>query len=222
MCHDKPDSSALLREKLSEAFAVTLFDSGSEKCPPKNPDVVFPNLYWTGCWNQAIHCFPDCDALWVIGGDVSLVEPAHVYRESIESAMPFGCWSPAIKGRCRPLMSVDHVMGRPWSVWHLEGVAMAVSRQLINVIDRLPSINKFGWGLDIWLCWRSWTAQMRNVLDGRVTLVHPEHCGYDGGAAMREMGEFLKSEIGPRWRDELRYWSDDFDPNVRGPLKRVQ
>jgi GT2 family glycosyltransferase len=218
MCHNTPDTTARLWSELSGVFDVSVIDSGSDpEHMPLCPDVErCENLYWTGCWNKAIDMVGDADVLWVLGGDLELRAPAGDYLEAIRTAMPFGCWSPAVVGRCRPLMDSGRAAGRVLEVWHLEGMGMAVSREALEVIGRLPEENRLGWGLDIWMCWKSWKADMRNVLDGRVRLFHPAIQGYGADDAWTEMGEFFSGFMGAGWRNELRYWSDDFDKNVRG------
>jgi GT2 family glycosyltransferase len=188
----------------------------------KTDEVIYcDNFYWTGCWNYAIELFEDTDAdiLWVLGGDVELRGEAADHVSAMKSAMPFGCWHPGVDGVSRPLVQHSQTGGKPWEVWHLEGIAMAVSRQAVHEFKRLPKDNKFGWGLDIWLNWRCWKVSMRNILDGRVKIFHPDLRGYSTNAAHSEMFTWFEKTVGGNYRDELHYWSDDFSYNKIGPMK---
>ena len=222
MCHNSPDTTERIRRELIDVVdKMWVVDSGSDEgCRAAFSDEVIycDNYYWTGCWNYAIELFEDsdCDVLWVIGGDIELRGNPLDYRKAIESAWPFGCWHPGVDGISRPLMQASETDGKAWSVWHLEGIAMAVSREAIHEFKELPTDNKLGWGLDIWMSWRCWTANQRNVLDGRVKVFHPDLRGYNSGEAHIEMLTWFDKHIGGEWRNELHYWHDDFDYNTIG------
>jgi hypothetical protein len=81
----------------------------------------------------------------------------------------------------------------------------------------IPESNKIGWGVDFWFCWKSWKAEMRNILDGRVTIQHPHDCGYNPDEAIKEMGRFLAEVGGPNWGPELRAhpFFEEFEHNLR-------
>lgn len=219
MCHNSPDTTERLRkELLSVVDRLWVVDSGSDKDSRarKTDEVIYcDNLYWTGCWNYAIQLFreTDADILWVIGGDIELRGDPKKHIECMKSAMPFGGWHPGVDGVSRALVQHSKAQGNAWEVWHLEGIAMAISRQAMHQIDGLPEDNKYGWGLDIWMNWRCWKAGMRNVLDGRVKIFHPDLRGYSSYNAHSEMFVWLESKLGKNYRDELHFWSDGFDYN---------
>ena len=221
MCHNTPETSDNIRQKLSPLIDVVVIDSGSsEDSRAKLADgvVYCENLFWTGCWKYAIELMEaaSADVLWVIGGDVVLSSEAEDYIKSIESSLPFGCWHPVVDGASRPLMQASNNPKIPVSVWHLEGIAMAVSKEAVSAFNVIPTDNQYGWGLDIWMCWKSWTSSQRNVLDGRVTIHHPKLRGYSSDSAHREMIQWFLKHVGPDYRDKLHYWSDDADYNRIG------
>ena len=164
--------------------------------------------------------YGDRDFLWVIGGDISLIDAPDYFHYAFRSMMPFnvGCWSPAISGKHRDIMSAEKAAGRVWNVYHLEGQALALSKSLMDDLNHtIPEPNRLGWGVDFWFCWKSWRADRKNVLDGRVKIRHPFVCGYNVDEAQKEMTEFLAMVGGPNWGLELRAhpWFDQFENNLR-------
>lgn len=221
ICHNTPETTEKLYSGLSQCFDVTVFDSGSDEDKrPKCPADTFQNLYWPGCWREAMKRYGGADFLWVVGGDVSLMKEPAYYHYALNTMTLFnvGCWSPCVSGKCRDVMSADKAAGRVWNVYHLEGQALALSKEVMKMVDfTIPESNKLGWGVDFWFCWKSWKAGMRNVLDGRVSIYHPEVCGYNPTEALSEMAGFLALVGGPNWGPELRAhpYFERFENNLR-------
>jgi len=223
MSHNSPDTTERIRRGLvgNDSLDVRIIDSGSEdECKARKTEetTYCDNLYWTGCWSYAIELFEDsdCDVLWVLGGDVELRSTAQEYVEAISSAMPFGCWHPGVDGISRPLMQHANTDGKPWEVWHLEGITLAVSREALSEMGEMPKDNKYGWGVDIWINHKSWSSGMKNVLDGRVKVFHPDLRGYSSYDAHSEMLSWFTKLFGPKFRDKLHFWADGFSYNVIG------
>lgn len=221
MCHNTPDSTDELYRRMFGSLDVTVFDSGSDEDKrPKCPAERLPNLYWTGCWLEAMRRWGDVDFLWVVGGDVSLESDPRSYADAMASMRGHNvaCWSPVVNGRAHDYMQAAKAKGRVWSVYRLEGQAMALSGEMMGRIGRkFPPGNKLGWGIDVWLCWKAWTSGMRNVLDGRVSVAHPDGTGYDVNEAARQCECFLYSVVGPRWPLDTRTMEvfETFEVNVR-------
>ena len=219
MSHDTPKTTKSLYDLLHGTFDVTVFNVGShEGMSPSCPVDLYPNLYYVGCWREAMRRFGDYDVVWVIGGDVTAENSASEYKEAIETAMPFGTWSPTINGYCREVMSKNRAKGRVLNVFHLEGIASAISQDMMRMIDwDIPDGSKLGWGIDLWMSWMGWSIMSRNILDGRVSLKHPESCGYSRQSARMEMNGFLENAVGSDWDKELRTAPDlgRFDNNIR-------
>lgn len=222
MSHDTPFTTRALYDIFSGTLDVTVMDVGSSKGKePPCPADRYPNLYYTGCWREAMKRFGEYDVVWVIGGDVTARNTAAEYRYAIETAMPFGLWSPTFSGYSREVMSDDKAVGLTFNVFHLEGIALAISRDMIKQIGGdIPGDNILGWGVDIWMSWVGWTTARRNVLDGRVSMYHPEGCGYSRKEARIEMDKFMKTTVGPDWYKEARIAPElgQFRHNVRSIL----
>ena len=222
MSHNQPASTDELHGRLSRCFDVTVFDSGSDEGrSPTCPSERLPNLYWTGCWNEAMRRYgAECDFLWVLGGDVELLnEPEeYAYYLGATRAYNVACWSPAVRGKARPFMKADAAAGKVHSVYHLEGQALALSAAMMRAIGcALPSGSRLGWGVDVWLSWKGWTSGMRNILEGRVALGHPEGTGYDCVEAGEECERFLSAHVGGTWQLEARMvpFLERFENNIR-------
>lgn len=224
MSHDAPMTTKALYDLMAGTLDVTVMNVGSSegKGPPCPAD-LYPNLYYTGCWRESMMRFGEYDVVWIIGGDVTAENTAAEYREAIETAMPFGIWSPAFHGYCREVMSAPKAAGRALNVFHLEGIAMAISRDMMEQIGGdIPGGSVLGWGIDLWLSWAGWSTARRNVLDGRVSMRHPEGCGYSREAARREMDEFMEVAVGSNWKEEARIAPEfgRFERNVREVLSK--
>ena len=65
MNHDNRGSTNKLYHKLSSEFDVSVFDSGSKNEERSDYTThVFPNVFWTGCWNHAMSLFKCFDVIW--------------------------------------------------------------------------------------------------------------------------------------------------------------
>lgn len=223
MCHNTQCTTDALYYALEPILDVTVFNVGSEDgkgptCPHDN----YPNIYYTGCWKEAMRRFGDYDVLWVIGGDVTLKNTGMEYREAIETSMPFAFWSPVVDGYSRAIMHEKLVQGRVLNVYHIEGIAMAVSHEIMEKINySIPEGSTLGWGIDLWMSLVGWNSPRCNILDGRVVMKHPETCGYSRPEAMRQMYRFLSQMFGPTWPLEVRSAEmfSSFSQNIRSVLK---
>ena len=206
MSHDTPKTTKALYDLLSGTLDVTVMNVGSsEGMSPQCPADLYPNLYYTGCWREAMYRFGNYDVLWMIGGDVTAQNSASEYKCAIETAMPFGLWSPVIEGYCREIMHKHRAGGKVWNVYHLEGIATAISLDMMRQITwDIPPGSKLGWGVDLWMSWFGWSTMQRNILDGRVAFQHPESCGYSRQEALAEMGGFMENAVGVNWHADAR------------------
>lgn len=205
--HNQRSTSETLLETLSESFDVALLDSGSrhEEVSPSTA-IAVRNEGWSGCWNEAWRAFPEADAIWGIGGDCALLRPAAEYRSAIESAWPFGIWSPMIEGASHSYMRSGDEAGRIFSVKFLEGIAFAIARPVWQAACPFGIDNPIGHGEDLRACHASRRLMLLNLLDGRVTLAHPPSERYDREEAKRQMFEGLTRRLGPCWPDTLEWW----------------
>jgi hypothetical protein len=215
--HNMPAQADDLFSKLVIAFEdVELIDCGSD--PEKIPQyltIPLPNVYWEGAWLEAMKRWADYDVVWVIGADIKLLGQPREYRRAIEEAMPFGCWSPSIRGRAHPFMLSAYYDGQRRRVKNVEGMALAVSGELIRHIDGKFAVStKVGFGQDYWLCAMARQNEMYNYIDGTVVVEHPSAIGYNEKEAHEEMNKAFGEHFGDDFRQTLFEYRQDFEGNL--------
>lgn len=215
--HNQPEQADALYGTLAGAFdGVELLDCGSD--PDKVPmhlTVSLPNVYWEGAWLEAMERWKDCDVIWVVGADIQLDEDAASYRRAIETAMPFGCWSPAIHGRAHPFMHPELYAGQCKRVKNVEGMALAVSGKLVRAMGAKFDVStKIGFGQDYWLCAKARQRKMPNYVDGSVTVHHPAAIGYNEQEAHDLMEQAFSERFGANFRRTLFDYDQSFEGNL--------
>ena len=216
--HNEPERTERIHGFLQGGFdEVEIIDSGSD--PDKVPagvTIALPNVYWTGAWNELLTRYSDWDAIWMLPDDIEFKNSVDEYRQAIETAMPFGCWSPCIEGRAHPFMKAENfVDGLPMEVINSEGMALAVSGELAREVQHLVE-GSAGYGQDFWLCFRSRKMGLRNILDGRVRIFHEEEVRYDDQKWLEEMNEVFGRLYGANFREEIFEYREDFQGNTLG------
>lgn len=150
--------------------------------------------------------FGDSDVVWGIGGDCTLDHDPERIREAMETAFPFGTWSPAINGRAHEYMKPPVGYAKVFSVRYLEGIAFAISQPLWKIIEQFDPVNYIGHGHDLRACFLARETRMKNILDGRVSLSHPPSSDYDLELARVQMFESLNRTVGNDWSDSMEWW----------------
>ena len=215
--HNKPENADKLFTQLNGVFdRVELWDSGSDSNKiPLNVTQSFGNIYWTGCWNEIMRTMSDYDAVWMIGCDITLNSIPEEYLMCLREQLPFGCWSPCVEGRAHPFMLAENYWhGNPRSVKNIEGMAMAVSGELMRHVGKLMDGSTIGFGQDYWLCNQARSLEMKNVIDGRVKIHHPPEIGYDEKKAHDEMEKIFTEKYGSQFRQEVFEYDQRYEQNL--------
>ena len=219
--HNKPENADRLYEQLAPVFDdVEIFDNGSDANQvPIHVTRSRENVYWTGTWNEVMETCSDYDAVWVLGCDLTLLSHPKEYRKAIESSLPFGCWSPCIQGRAHPFMLASAFQDKqPKSVKNIEGMALAMSGDLMRKVKKLVPGSHIGFGQDFWLCYRARQEGMKNIIDGRVIVNHPIRIGYDEQEASRQMEKAFGKLYGSDYRNTIFEYDQRPEYNVVGEL----
>lgn len=219
--HNKPENADKLYELLNEAFDVEIWDSGSDSDKmPINLTKSYPNIYWTGAWNEIMRLYSDYDVVWMLGCDIELRSKSFEYLEAIEKSLPFGCWSPCVEGRAHPFMQAhNYVHGEPVRVKNIEGMCMALSGNLMRKVNRLMEGSQIGFGQDFWLCYVSRQYGMENIIDGRVKVYHPAGIGYDENLALQQMEETFGGFYGKNYRWNIFEYDETYEGNKMNQSK---
>lgn len=219
MHYNKPENADRLYEQLAPVFDdVEIFDNGSDSNKiPIHTTRSRENVYWTGTWNEVMATCSGYDAVWVLGCDIELKNKPKEYRDAIEASLPFGCWSPCIDGRAHPFMQAEYFKDhKPLEVKNIEGMALAVSGNLMRQVGELVPGSTIGYGQDFWLCYRARKAGMRNIIDGRVSVHHPEGQGYNDVEALRQMFDTFGKAYGADFRRTIFEYDERFGYNLIG------
>ena len=215
--HNMPENADKLYEQLAPVFDdVEIFDSGSDSDKiPIHLGRSFPNIYWTGAWNEIMRTCQNYDAVWMLGCDVTLEGPPEKYRLFLEESLPFGCWSPSIEGRAHPFMRTSNYgFGHRARVKNIEGMAMAISGELMKKVQKLVDGSPIGFGQDFWLCHMARKNGLANYIEGRVAIHHPERIGYDEREAHRQMEQTFSALYGKDYRKVIFEYSESYEGNL--------
>lgn len=217
--HNNKIEAENLYAHLSLGFKdVELWDSGSNKDQlAKYTTHSFGNIYVTGAWDYAVKNYKDWDAVWLVHSDVKMINTAQQIKAAIESAYPFGCWSPCLNGRAHDYMQAKHFKGQYSglvSVKNIESQCMAFSGPLMNDIGEMIQGSKYGFGYDFWLCYRARLMGLKNYIDGRVMAYHPEGTGYSIEEANQEQFRIFSAKYGPNFYKDIFEFSPDFIGNL--------
>ena len=215
--HNMPENADGLCHQLKMAFDdVELIDCGSDpNNMPASLTVSLDNVYWEGAWLEAMRRWKNYDVVWILGGDIKLCQAPKEYRQAIEEAFPFGCWSPAIDGRAHPFMMFDKYYEERRRVKNIEGMALAVSGDLIRKIDGKFAVStEIGFGQDYWLCAMARKHGLPNYIDGAVVVEHPSSIGYNEEYAHDKMDEAFGAEFGADYRRTLFEYDQSFEGNL--------
>jgi len=215
--HNSPSHADELFEQLSTGFDdIELIDSGSEPDKiPKHLTLSLPNVYWTGGWEAIFERWSDYDAVWMVGDDIELRSPAVDYRKAIEKALPFGCWSPAVDGRAHEFMLPRNIPEKDsYEVLNLEGMAMAMSGELIRTLGGNFEIDTKGYGQDFWLCYKAREIGLKNIIDSRVEIYHPPELRYNDGEFLQQMNVKFGEAFGYNFRETIFKYINNFHGNL--------
>lgn len=193
--HNQRFTAEKLYSSLAQCFDVALLDSGSapEEISPATTH-SFDNLYWTGCWNKSWELFSDYDVIWGIGGDCVLNSTPMDFKDALASVPSFGIWSPDILGHAMPYMKLNE--SKVLSVKFVEGIAFALSKSLWTEVGPFDSKNYLGWGHDVIHSHFSRQRGMKNIVDGRVQLLHPPSVQYNHQTARILMSAIMRRVLG--------------------------
>ena len=170
-------NAIFLKEFFGKKFETILIDSSTPGGCPK-ADVVIPNTYYPGLWDEAVSQAIQRSTEWLlfIASDVELVH-AEMMHECILEALDdsnIQLWTPSIAHNSRA--SFKSTFNRSTAGMRLggvvEGFCFMARTSLLRSFHPVPKENVFGWHIDVVTAMRA--HEIGNVaVDDRIMIYHP-------------------------------------------------
>ena len=174
------ESADKLKRFFSKYFRTVLIDSSSPK-KPELTDVVIPNRYYSGLWNEAVHqaCLGDYSWLLFCASDVSLMTPQHVVNLACEvvNRGEVGVCTPSLRPDSRTSypQCIQGGTGKLRSCMVVEGfffIGRVEILRKIYLVDTSRII--YGWGIDAMTAFLATRMGYHVMVDDRSIIHHPE------------------------------------------------
>ena len=168
-----------LKARLAAHFETLLVDGGSPTAP-RTADVVVPNLYYSGLWNEAVRLTLERRKPWLlfVASDVQISDIdllAACIRDVLRKKSA-GIYTPSLRpdSRASYQASICRGTGRMRECFVNEGFFFLART---NILSRVYPIdlqrNRYGWGVDVMACWHAYRTGHQVLVDDRVTIYHP-------------------------------------------------
>ncbi|MDB4336783.1 class I SAM-dependent methyltransferase [Synechococcus sp. AH-603-M21] len=171
------ENAILLKKFFGAKFETILIDSSTPGgCP--EADIVIPNTYYPGLWNEAVGQAIQRNSEWLlfVASDVELVN-AEMMHDCILEALDdssIQLWSPSITDNSRA--SFKSTVNRPTAGMRLggvvEGFCFMARRSLLCSFHPVPKENIFGWHIDVVTAMRAHEIG-KVAVDDRIMIYHP-------------------------------------------------
>ncbi len=200
---DFSENADKLKRGLEPFFETILIDAESPQIPTR-VDTVIPNQYYPGLWNAAVQVSLNKNFGWLlfIASDV-VVENFDGLARSVRSTLrntEIGVWSPSLNLHSRSSFELqkNRLTSGIREVGIIEGFIFLARTNLLSTIFPAPPENRYGWGIDIALCFESFKSGLKVVVDDAVKVFHPEKLNsheIDDQEALRNSNDYLGEEI---------------------------
>ena len=172
------ENAVLLKEFFGAHFETILVDSSTPGgCP--EADIVIPNRYYPGLWDEAVSQAIQHNADWLlfIASDVELIN-AEMMQECIHEALDdssIQLWTPSIAHNSRA--SFKSTFNRFSAGMRLggvvEGFCFMARTSLLRSFHPAPKENTFGWHIDVATAIRAHEIG-KVAVDDRIMIYHPQ------------------------------------------------
>lgn len=192
--YNKNDNAQRLKKIFEPHFPTYIFDSGSE--PPCPGAIHYDNIYYGGMWNEAVKKSRNAKWCCIITSDVQI--DASMERlipdrmKQISTSSQVGNYQPS----CHP-SGRSHQYGYNKStrnfrqVPYFEGWFQMYRTDLSFSVDL--SLNRIGWGTDLYLCKKARDKGLLNIVDDAVMVLHPKETGFSNHEASQQMDAWVKT-----------------------------
>lgn len=168
-----------LKTRLAPLFETFLVD-GSSPTAPRTADVIVPNLYYSGLWNEAVRLALERRKAWLlfVASDVQISDVnllADCLRDVLKRRSA-GIYTPSLRpdSRASYQATICRDTGRIRECFVNEGFFfLARTRILSRVYPIDLQRNRYGWGIDVMACLHAYRTGHQVLVDDRVTIYHP-------------------------------------------------
>ena len=209
--HDFSSAADDLKARLHQHYETRLIDSGSPQ-PPKTADILLPNWFYTGLWNEAVNLAIRKSAAWLmfVASDVQIDDTALLARCAEESLgdESVGIYTPSLSRSSRASFDSCYCRetGGVRECYLAEGFFFFARTELLAGFHPMNrDVHKYGWGIDFFSCYQAYRAGYKVVADDRVCIYHPAAVHtIDRKAALAECGEFIKDQAARRFLERVK------------------
>jgi hypothetical protein len=177
--HNFNENAVVLKAFFSSQFETLLIDSGSRD-KHSAFDVCFPNIYYSGLWNEAVKLSLSRSAEWLLfcASDITIDEPNAVLKYVVEASCNprIGIYTPSLDPASRAYFQECVFRGSNTlrSVKAIEGFFFLARLEILLPLYPIPSeINLIGNRVDQFACDISFRRGHLNVVDDRWKIFHP-------------------------------------------------
>jgi len=176
--YDFSEQADKLKRRFARKLPTVLIDSSSP-VPPTLADVVIPNAFYPGLWNEAVRTAGENRFTWMmfVASDVEIDDVNAVCRRAVEAIQDprLGVWTPSLKPGSRSAAQACLNRGSQ-SVREcglIEGFFFLARVDLLACLYPIEKDNIYGWGADIALNYHGYAHGFGSFVDDRVTIFHP-------------------------------------------------
>jgi len=197
------ENAQRLKSIFEPYFPTYIFDSGSE--PPCPSAIHYDNIYYGGMFNELIKKGKNYEWTCLITSDVQIADnfikaiPERMMQ--VMNSSEIGNYQPSCDSRGRSHdYGYNKSTGNFRSVPYFEGWFQMFRTNLGFSVDL--SLNKIGWGTDLYLCKKARDRGLLNIVDDSVVVFHPKETGFSNQEANQQM---------QAWKSTL----PDFENNIK-------
>jgi len=186
--YNNNENAQRLKEIFQPYFPTYIFDSGSS---PECPNAIhYENIYYGGMLNELIKKGKNYEWCCLITSDVEIAD--EMVKAIPERMMQV--WNNPQAGNYQPSCvhqgrshdyGYNKSTGNFRSVPYFEGWFQMFRTSLGFSVDL--SLNRIGWGTDLYLCKRARNKGLINIVDDAVAVLHPRETGFSNYEANQQM-----------------------------------
>lgn len=193
--NDNDNALKLKNDFIDNGFNVIIIDSGSNIQNEKF-DIKLGNVYYNGLLNESIKntISKNKKYMFFIASDVIIDNVESIKEILINLDDDIYLYSPSSNGQSHPWCK-NRNTNYLRDVIFIEGFIFLANVELLKTIFPINlNINKFGYGVDILLGYRTFKQfKKRCVIDDRITVYHREGTGYNTHLATIEMNNWINT-----------------------------